>query len=407
MSTGTEPTDLLGDWTETWRSEATALALDPEWHGGRAGAAWAHPRVPPGPGLRRGPRPLALHLALAGPSDAGPPGLAAADPALVRAIAAYRRHPWRRDLPEPPAAWSEGGSRLLDYGVPGSGAGPPVLFVPSLVNRAHVLDLMPGRSLLRWLAGEGVRALLLDWGWPAEAEQGFTLTDYAARIERALLALAEPAVLVGYCMGGLLAVAAALRRPALVRALALLATPWDFHAERTADAVRIGMMAPLLDPVMAGGALPVDAIQALFALAEPGSVAARYRAFAQLDPESEAAAGFVAVEDWLNDGVPLTAPVAREVFQGWYGANAPARGSWRVAGWPVDPRGLSLPSFVAIPARDRIVPPGSALALARALPGAAVHRPRAGHIGMVAGRHWQAELGAPLLGWLRGPGAPK
>jgi polyhydroxyalkanoate synthase len=383
-------------------------------------AAW---RVPPGPGLRRGPRPLALHLALAATSNAGSPswsgslpsfaGLdpAQIDPALIRAIAAYRRHPWRRDLPDPPAIWSEGGSRLLDYNAsgdaPGSGTGPPVLFVPSLVNRAHVLDLMPGRSLLRWLAGEGARTLLLDWGWPGEAEQGFTPTDYVARIERALLALAEPAILVGYCMGGLLAVAAALRRPTLVRALALLATPWDFHAERTADAVRLGTLAPLLDPAMAGGTLPVDAIQTLFALAEPGSVAARYRAFALLDPESEAAAGFVAIEDWLNDGVPLTAPVAREVFQSWYGANAPARGLWRVAGWPVEPCSIRIPAFVALPARDRIVPPGSALALARALPGAALHRPEAGHIGMVAGRRWQAELGAPLLGWLRALGAPK
>jgi polyhydroxyalkanoate synthase subunit PhaC len=374
-------------------------------------------RVPPGPGLRRGPRPLALHLAMAAISNTGSPSssesspsFAGIDPALIRGIAAYRRHPWHRDIPDPPEIWSEGGSRLLAYG--GGSGGTPVLVVPSLVNRAQVLDLMPGRSLLRWLAaGENsVRALLLDWGWPGNAEQGYTLTDYVARIERALLAVRSfwdgPAVLVGYCMGGLLALAAALRRPALVRALALLATPWDFHAERAGDAVRIGTLAPLLDPAMAAGTLPVDAIQALFAMADPGGVAARYRTFARLDPRSESARGFVAIEDWLNDGVPLTAPVAREVLQGWYGANTPARGRWRVAGWPVEPGALEMPAFVAIPARDRIVPPGSALALARALPGSEVHRPDAGHIGMVAGRHWRAELGLPLRNWLRSVGAP-
>lgn len=285
----------------------------------------------------------------------------------------------------------------MDYG----GAGRPVLVVPSLVNRAHVLDLMPGRSLLRWLAGEGVRTLLLDWGWPGEAERGFTLTDYVARIERALLALGGPATLVGYCMGGLLALAAALRRPDQVRAVALLATPWDFHAEHAAEAARLGMLVPVLEPLMAGGTLPVDAIQTLFALADPGSVAARYRAFARLDQGSEAAAGFVAVEDWLNDGVPLTAPVAREVFQGWYGSNTPARTLWRVAGWPVEPRSFSMAAFLAIPERDRIVPAASALALAKALPNAVLHRPAAGHVGMIAGRHWRKELGTPLLGWLR------
>ena len=362
-------------------------------------------RVPPGPGLRRGPRPLALHLALAAIANAASPNsnesspsFGGVDPALIQGIAAYRRHPWSRDVPEPPVIWSEGGSRLLAYG---SSGGAPVLVVPSLVNRAHVLDLMPGRSLLRWLADEGVRIVLLDWGWPGEAERGFTLTDYVARIERALLALGDPAVLLGYCMGGLLALAAALRRPASVRALALLATPWDFHAEHAGEAARVGTLLPVLQPAMAGGTLPVDAIQVLFATVEPGSVAARYRAFARLDQDSEAALGFVALEDWLNDGIPLAAPVACEVLQGWYGANTPALGQWRVAGRPVEPVALSVPAFVAVPARDRIVPPGSALALARALPGpVVVHHPEAGHVGMVAGRRWQAELGLPLRDWL-------
>ena len=146
-----------------------------------------------------------------------------ADRALLAGIAAYRRHPFTRDLADPPAIWTEGESRLLDYG---AAAAPAVLFVPSLVNRAQVLDLMRGRSLMRFLAAEGIRPLLLDWGWPGQAERHFTLTDYiAGRLERALLALPGPVVLVGYCMGGLLALAAALRRPDRVRALGLLATP--------------------------------------------------------------------------------------------------------------------------------------------------------------------------------------
>jgi len=253
------------------------------------------------------------------------------DAALLDGIAAYRAHPYRRDLPDPPAIWAEGGSRLLDYG----GSGPAVLLVPSLVNRAQVLDLMPGRSLMRFLAGAGTRALLLDWGTPGEAERGFTLTDYVAgRLERALSACPGPVVLAGYCMGGLLALAAAQRRPDRVRALALLAMPWDFHAGEGARQRAEGLAAllPLLEPVMRpGGALPVDAIQALFAGLDPFGIAAKFRAFARLDPASDRAAQFVALEDWLNDGVPLAAPVAREALGGWYGANATARLAWRVA----------------------------------------------------------------------------
>lgn len=150
----------------------------------------------------------------------------------------------------------------------------------------------------------------------------------------------------------------------------------------------------------ATGALPVDAIQALFAGLDPYSIAAKYRGFARLDPQSPRARRFVALEDWLNDGVALAAPVARECLAGWYGANTPARGAWRVAGEPVDPGRLRLPAFLAIPARDRIVPPATALALAGRLPGALVHHAAAGHIGMVAGTGAEAALWRPLLRWI-------
>ena len=330
------------------------------------------------------------------------------DRALIAGIAAYRRHPWQRRLEDPPVLWAEGNSRLLDYGAtaPTPASRPALLVIPSLVNRAHVLDLMEGGSMLRWLASQGFRPLLLDWGWPGDAERGFTLTDYiAGRLERALVASSGlaggPVALVGYCMGGLLALAAAQRRTDLVRALALLATPWDFHAGGPDRARFLASLVPLFEPLFAlHDALPVDVLQTLFALLDPFGVAAKYRAFARLDPASPRARLFVALEDWLNDGVPLAAPVARECLTAWYGRNDPARGAWRVAGLAVDPRVIAAPSFVAIPSRDRIVPPEAARPLAALLPRALVHEPAAGHIGMVAGSSAETALWRPLAAWL-------
>jgi polyhydroxyalkanoate synthase len=386
--------------------------------------------------LRRGPRPVLLHLMLAMMrSSASISALplwrhafarlnkAAADPelfqavigeamardqALIAGIAAYRRHPYHRSLAEPAVIWSEGETRLLDYG--GDKDGAAILFVPSLINRATILDLAPDASFMRWLAARGTRPLLLDWGWPDAAAKQFTLTDYiAGRLERAVHTLGETLdqeiILAGFCMGGLLALAAALRLPKQIRALALLATPWDFHAEDQAKAIELGRGIAMLEPMLrVSGTLPVDALQTLFAMIDPFGVGEKYRDFARLDPASPRALRFVALEDWLNDGVPLAAPVARESIGEWYGANTPGQGNWRVAGLPVAPSRFIKPTFIAIPGRDRLVPPASARALAALLPQARVVTPEAGHIGMVAGMSAERVLWQPFLDWVNSLG---
>jgi len=340
--------------------------------------------------------------------------------ALADGILRYRRHPYRRDLPEPPVLWQAGTTRLLDYGASaahGAGAagardGFPVLVVPSLINRGYILDLSARRSLLRWLAGRGLRPFLVDWDRPGPEERGFTLTDYiAGRLEAALDAVraetgaetgTRPAV-IGYCMGGLLALALALRRQDDVSGLALLATPWDFHAGGQA-APTAAALSGLTSLMEARGELPVDILQGLFAGLDPQLVLRKFAAFARLDPDSPKAAAFVALEDWLNDGVALSAPVARECLGGWYGDNAPARGAWRVAGQIVDPRRLALPSLCMIPAQDRIVPPASAQALAESLaeslPGTETLVPKLGHIGMMVSAGAEAQVWRPLAEWL-------
>jgi polyhydroxyalkanoate synthase len=393
--------------------------------------------------MRRGPRPLMLHLSIAmmrsavsngawpslsatWPSSAqdplativariaqaGPGADArfaqallteswAQDRAFLAGIAAYRRHPYQRQMTEPTARWREGTTTLLDY-APDSD-GPLILVVPSLINRATILDLMPGKSLMRYLAAQGLRPLLLDWDTPGEMERRFTLTDYiAGRLERALLSIGRPVILVGYCMGGLLTLAAALRRPDLVRGLALLATPWDFHAEDADRARSLTGLLPVLETAMSvTGTLATDLLQMLFACLDPFDTPHKYRGFARLDQQGAPARLFVAIEDWLNDGVPLAAPVARTCLGEWYGQNTTARGLWTVAGAVVDPAAVTQPTFVAIPNRDRIVPPGSARPLADLIPRATLHQPAAGHVGMAAGSRAERELWRPLRDWCR------
>lgn len=356
--------------------------------------------------MRLGPRPLALHLAHARLAwRSSEPAEQRLFQDFVRGLHAYWRHPYRRVADEPPAVWSLGATRLLDFG-PADGF--PVLVVPSLINRAYVLDLMPGRSLLRYLGRHGIRPYLLDWGEPGPLERRLTLSDHVVeRLGGALShlnrAFAPAPILLGYCMGGLLALALAALRPRDVAGLGLLAVPWDFHRGGP-DPASFQSLVARPGTMLAGGlgALPVDLIQTLFAGVDPQAVPRKFARFARLPPDAPEAVGFVAIEDWLNDGVPLAAEVARECLLGWYGWNRPARGRWQVAGRTIRPEALDLPALVAIPARDRIVPRASAEPLAAALPQASVLRPAGGHVGMVAGAKAERELWRPLVRWLHG-----
>ncbi|WP_207477800.1 alpha/beta fold hydrolase [Arenibaculum pallidiluteum] len=413
--------------------------------------------TPPDPAPRLGPRPLSLHLAaalavwpgskpalalsrsgslpwrpeLAERAEQLRPLLATADPAglasavdrearrrldrFLTGVARYRGHVYRRAMPPVPAIWAEGDARLLDFGSLGAGGdgGLPLLLVPSLINRGYILDLAPGRSFARWLAARGVRPLLLDWGRPGPRERRFTLDDYvsgclARALQAAVAAAGGPVVVAGYCMGGLLATALAGLHPEQIAGLLLMATPWDFHAEDAGAARRAAAALPLAEPLLAAlDEMPTDVLQTLFAMLDPALALRKFVRFAALDPDGDEAHAFVALEDWLNDGVPLAAPVARECLGGWYGRNEPARGEWRVGGRPVRPEALRLPVLALVPARDRIVPPASARALAEAIPGAELLAPPLGHIGMMASASAGTLAWEPILAWLGGIGASR
>jgi polyhydroxyalkanoate synthase len=347
---------------------------------------------------------LAGEVAQAGSEDVA----AALDHQLVRraelfvaGLEAYRRHPYRRAPDEGRAVWQEGTTRLLDYG--GADAGNAVLIVPSLINRHYILDLLPERSFVRFLRDAGLRPLVVDWGEPGAAERGFTLDDYiAARLDRAAGAAVEraggPIALIGYCMGGLLALALAQRRAADITGIALLATPWDFHAERPEQARLLGTV---IDVAATEETLPLWIIQSLFLSLDPFLGERKFIRFAGMDLGGAAARDFVALEDWLNDGVALAGGVARECGALWYRDNEPARGLWRVAGRAVAPRQIDRPALVIVPGRDRIVPPRSAEALGAALPRAMLMRPPLGHIGMMAASAAPDLVWRPIAEWLR------
>jgi len=373
---------------------------------------------------RRGPKPLNLHLfttacmlsAAAIPWVSDPQQKQAALDAvrdltqgMMAGLEAYKASDIAPQKREYSHIWEEGSSRLLHVRHNTDIDAPPVLLVPSLINRHDILDLDPNHSFAVFLAEQGFAPFILDWGQPDTAERAFTLNDYITkRLVPALQHLHAQygAVHVtGYCMGGTLAAGALATlddNAELVRSLTLLAAPWDFHAGDKKLATRMSGFLVNAQPVMdATGLLPVDWIQAMVSSVDPLFAFNKFRAFASMKPDSAEARRFIIVEDWLNDGVDLAAPSARQALQEWYVDNQPINGVWTIGSKLVDPAAIKVPTLVVAASNDKLVPKASALAIVQQIAAADTLTPDIGHIGMMASPRALATVWEPVAKWLQ------
>ncbi len=314
---------------------------------------------------------------------------------MERALAGLRRYQEaeRASPAEPMPAIAEAeGAVLRDY-APGSGS-LPVLFIPSLINPPNILDLGPDKSLLRWLAARGHRPLLIDWGWDVKRRRGLGVAGHVERIVLPLIeSLGAPPILVGYCLGGTMAAAAAgLTETA---GLATLAAPWHFDGfPADSRALIAALWSSSEAPARALGLLPMEVLQSAFWSLDPARTVAKFEDYAGMDPAGPQARAFVTLEDWANDGPPIPEAAAREMFESLFAADLPGRGEWMVGGKPADPAALACPSLHIVSTTDRIVPSGTAIRSGERL-GLAL-----GHVGMVIGSRAREQLWEPLSAWL-------
>ena len=285
-----------------------------------------------------------------------------------------------------PVAAQVGPAVLRDHG----GSGPPAILVPSLINPPDVLDLDEDVSLASAVARMGRRSLLLDWG-EARERADLDVGGHVARLLVPLLAqLDEPPALIGYCLGGTMAIAAA--NLASVERVVTIAAPWRFskypdesrksllelwkHARQAALSLKV---------------LPMEVLQAAFWSLDPSRTVSKFASFSKLDAASVEARRFVVLEDWSNEGEPLPLPAARELIEDFFGADLPGKGEWSVAGRTMTDE-ITIPLLHCTASKDRITPAVSAPAGRR-------EDIAAGHVGMVVGSS-RAQLHAALASFL-------
>jgi len=331
---------------------------------------------------------------------------------MMSGIKAYQAHPYRRETTDIDCFLKFGSTELLDFGSfknSPSEDDPVLIAVPSLINPSYILDLLPEHSFMRFMAQNDVHSYLVDWGVPGPLKKHYGLEDYVRDLLVPMIRQVSehhnrPVHLLGYCMGGNIALAAAslLKQENIIKDLTLVASPWNFSLDQNPQLGHfLEMMTNSKEVYRELGLVPMDIMQLFFFSIDPTLTARKFRKFAHLPTDDFKTRIFVAIEDWANDGPPMALNAAYDCLTDWYKHNLPFKGEWMIGDHLIDPKDISLPCHIVTPVRDRIVPPKSAMALLDVLPNASHYIAPGGHVNMIAGLGAEQNLWPDILNFLK------
>ena len=286
----------------------------------------------------------------------------------------------------------------------------PLLLVMAPTNKAYILDLAPGQSLIEFLLARGYDIYLMDWNAPGDDERDLKIENYVLDfipdcLRRVQQDSGEDEVtLVGYCAGGMLsAIHVALIPDGPVKNLVCFTTPVDFskmNLFRSMSNAKVFDVDKLVDSV---GIIPADLVVAGFDALRPASrVAGQLRLWDNLWND-EFVKGFRMMERWGNETLPLPGAYFRQTVKELMRANALYEGTLRIGGRKVDLGKITVPFLHIIAQYDHIVPPACAQPLVQRvgsrdkeevmLPG--------GHVSIAAGPNAVKRMWPKLDAWLQ------
>lgn len=287
----------------------------------------------------------------------------------------------------------------------------PLLIVMAPTNKAYILDLAPGQSLVEFLLQRGYDVYLIDWNAPADDERALQLEDYVLGFIPDCIRLVQQdsgeqdVTLVGYCAGGMLSAMYQSLHPAgPVKNLVCFTTPVDFG--------KMELFRSLADPkhfdvdrfVDKVGVVPADFVVAGFDALRPASrVAGQIRLWDNLWND-QYVKGFRMMERWGNETLPLPGGYFRQTTKDLMQNNALYKGTLRLRGRPVDLGRITVPFLHIVAQYDHIVPPACSAPLIErvgskdkqeiVLPG--------GHVSIAAGASAVKRMWPALDSWLQG-----
>ncbi|MBV8361240.1 MAG: alpha/beta fold hydrolase [Deltaproteobacteria bacterium] len=282
----------------------------------------------------------------------------------------------------------------------------PLVLVMSLVSKAFIFDLGPGQSLVEFLVKKGYDVYLVDWGVPRLEDRGLKLDDYvldflpdcAARI--AAECGEHDLTMIGYCMGGQLALMYAALHP--LRNLVCLTTPINSEGmglfriwsdKRYFDVDRI------VDTL---GNVPAEVFYNSFQMLRPVQRMMQQVKLWDKMWDDNFVHSFRLLDRWGNDQIPFPGECFRQMTKEITWDNKLYKNELELGGRRVDLRNINA-SFLAVMAEhDHIVPIDSAKELLSIIGSTDKQEivMKGGHVSVLAGANASKRLWPVLDRWL-------
>ena len=297
----------------------------------------------------------------------------------------------------------------------------PLLLVPPLGVIADTFDLMPDRSLVRYMAARGFKVYMIDWGTPTRKHANLRLQDYADRMMNeaieAVLAHsgASQVSLLGWCMGGLLSLMqAGLKRDARIANLVTVASPID---TRQGSGVIAGMGRAINTPAKLMGKLtgfrllnvdpqkmhmPGWITTLAFKMTDPvGSVTTYWDLLMRLW-DREFVVNHSTTADYLNNMLAYPAGVVQDMLVRVTVGNKLAKGEIRLGNRISRFANIQAPLYVFAGATDALVSPSTAMAIIDLVSSADKRFEVApgGHMGVILGSKAREHVWKNSADWL-------
>ena len=295
----------------------------------------------------------------------------------------------------------------------------PVLLVPPLAAPAICFDLRRGCSVAEHLLQGGRRTYLVDYGPINFADRNLGLEHWIEEVvPEAIRAASEdaggrPVRVVGWCLGGILAILAlASDRDLPVEGIALVASPFDFMRVplvaplRPIDAVTGGRVVTTLYTLMGGAPAPL--VKRGYQLAGIDKYLMKPVTVLTNLHRRELLAQIEAVDAFMDRMHAYPGRTFGQLYHRFFRTNDLANGRLALTDRTLDLADVRVPAIAIAGQGDGIAPVAACHALGRLLPNAPeveLHTAPGGHLGVLTGRAARGTTWRLLDDWLDAPPA--